>query len=309
MWTKRAIAHRRYWCWVWSGVRTTRGPRLTTTTLRLGGVRTRGIRGAGGAPRFLFLHGYSDSADGWRRVQRRLCEAGHGSLAVDQPCHGEADPLDFSRPVLDQYVDFAAAAAEATDGGRPVIVVGNSLGGAHALALAQRHPELVEGVVAISPASFDHPRWFGLLDRFQIDADRQPPEFIARHIAAPTMRMMAFGRPWRAPAGFVADWRRQFGHSTNGGALRSLVRQVSTEYITGDPVDLRAIDVPVQVLWGSRDRLTLISSRRRFEAEVADLDFVALPGVGHMPQLEVPGRTTKHLLRFADRLADRSVAA
>ena len=293
--------------WVWWVVHQMRGPRLTTTTPRFAGVRTRAIRGAGAAPRFLFLHGYSDSADGWRRVQRRLSEAGLGSLAVDQPCHGEADPLDFDRPVLDQFVDFAAAAAEATDGGRPVIVVGNSLGGAHALALAERRPDLVEGVVAISPAAFDHPRWFRVLDRF--DADRRPPELVARHLAGPAMRLVAFGRPWRVPAGYLADWRRQFGSSAVGGGLRELASRVPTEYFAGDPIDLGAITVPVQVLWGSQDRLTLISSRRRFEAEVADLDFVTLGGVGHMPQLEVPGRTTKHLLRFAERLAARADAA
>ena len=46
---------------------------------------------------FLFLHGFSDSADCWQRVQRRLAEAGHGSLAVDQPSHGQAGALDVAR--------------------------------------------------------------------------------------------------------------------------------------------------------------------------------------------------------------------
>lgn len=62
--------------------------------------------------------------------------------------------------------------------------------------------------------------------------------------------------------------------------------------------------MPVLALWGTRDRLTLISSRHRFEDEVADLEFVALPGVGHLAQVEVPGRTTKHLLGFAQRVAE-----
>jgi pimeloyl-ACP methyl ester carboxylesterase len=280
---------------------------LSCAAERFGDVRTRTIRGDGGASRFLLLHGYSDSANGWRRVQRRLADAGYGSLAVDQPSHGEADPLDPGRPAVDQFVEFAAAAAEATDGGRPVIVVGSSLGGAHALALAQRHPELVDGVVAIGPASFDHPVWFRILDR--LDPDRRPPATLVRHVAGPAMRFVAFGRPWRAPSGFIQDWSRQFDAEEAGAALRSLAHRVSAEYLRADPVDLRAIEVPVQVVWGSRDRLTSISSRRRFEEQVADLDFVTLPGVGHLPQLEVPGRTTKHLLRFASRLGQAPAAA
>ena len=270
---------------------------LAVDTATFGRVRTRVIRAEGDSPRFLFLHGFSDSADGWRRVQCRLSDAGHGSVAVDQPSHGFADPLDPGRPVVDQFVDFAAEAAAATDDGRPVIVVGNSLGGAHALALAQRHPDLVEGVVAISPASFDHPFWFRLLDAVP---DRRPPAAVARAVAGPGMRMLGFGRPWRVPRGFLAEWSDRFADGDEH--LRALAARVPEEYLRTDPVDLSQIPVPVQVIWGNRDRLTLISSRRRFEEQVADLDFVTLPGVGHLPQLEVPGRTTKHLLRFAARL-------
>lgn len=271
---------------------------LAVETATFGGVRTRAIRGAGGAPRFLFLHGFSDSADGWRRVQCRLADVGIGSMAVDQPSHGFADALDPDRPAVDQFVDFAAHAAAATDDGRPVIVVGSSLGGAHALALAQRHPELVEGVVAIGPASFDHPSWFRLLD--VVPADRRPPALVARAVAGPGMRLVGFGRPWRVPRGFLAEWAGRFVEGDD--RLRALASRVPGEYLRADPVDLRQIRVPVQVIWGNRDRLTSISSRRRFEEQVDDLDFVTLAGVGHLPQLEVPGRTTKHLLRFAARL-------
>lgn len=262
-------------------------------------------------PHLLFLHGFSDSADGWRRVQRRLAEAGVASTAVDQPAHGRAGPLDPDRPVVDQYVDFAAAAAREVAGGDPVVVVGNSLGGAHALLLAQHHPDLVCGVVAISPASFDHPRWFGVLDRdgVQRRAGQDGPLMsrrLGRVVAGPALRAVAFGRPWRAPSGFVTDWRSHFADPARGAALRQLSLRVAGEYFHADPVDLTAIGAPVMALWGDRDRLTLISSRERFESEVADLTFVPLRGIGHMPQLEVPGLTTKYLLRFVDRL---SVAA
>ena len=84
-------------------------------------------------------------------------------------------------------------------------------------------------------------------------------------------------------------------------SLREVGLRVGDEYLA-TPLPLAEITVPVLALWGDRDRLTLISSRRQMEQEVRDLEFVALPGVGHMPQVEVPGRTTKHLLAFVDRL-------
>ncbi len=278
---------------------------LRTDQVTIGGVPTRAVRADGetGKVRYLFLHGFSDSADCWQRVQKRLAQAGHGSLAVDQPSHGFADPLDPDLPVIEQFLAFAAAAARCTDDGRPVIVVGNSLGGAHALLLGQHHPELVHGVAAISPAAFDHPGWFRILDsRFQMQPDGVVPAVISRTLAGPAMRAVGFGMPHRVPGGFVRTWARHWSDPSRRRALHDLAIRVPAEYFRADPVDLCSIPVPVLALWGTRDRLTLISSRARFEQDCADLEFVALPGVGHMAQVEVPGRTTKHLLAFADRV-------
>lgn len=288
---------------------------LIETTRTIAGVNTRTVTAAGDPhqPHLLFLHGFSDSADGWRRLQRRMAAAGVGSTAVDQPAHGIAGPLDPTRSVVEQYVEFAAETVRHLVPADQAVVVGNSLGGAHALALAQRHPELVSGVVAISPASFDHPRWFGVLDRERVQARAgregpAVPRAIARVAAGPAMRAVAFGVPWRAPGGFIADWRRSMTHPERGMRLRQLSLRVADEYFHDDPVDLTAITQPVLALWGTRDRLTLISSRERFEAEVPDLTFVALRGIGHMPQLEAPGLTTKYLRRFTDRfVADAPV--
>jgi len=279
---------------------------LRTLQMTIGGVPTRAVRADGqpGQVRFLFLHGFSDSADCWQRVQKRLAAAGHGSLAVDQPSHGHADPLDPDLPVIEQFLSFAAAAARATDDGRPVVVVGNSLGGAHALLLAQRHPELVHGVAAISPAAFDHPGWFRILDnqRFHAQAGNPVSTVVSRALAGPAMRAVVFGAPHRAPGGFLRTWAQHWNDPNRRRALHELAARVPQEYFHVEPVDLTAIQVPVLALWGTRDRLTLISSRERFERDCADLDFVALPGVGHLAQVEVPGRTTKHLLRFAERV-------
>jgi len=275
--------------------------------ITIGGVPTRAVRADGepGRVRFLFLHGYSDSADCWQRVQRRLAAAGHGSLAVDQPSHGFADPLRDDLPVIEQFLAFAAAAARATDDGRPVVVVGNSLGGAHALLLAQHHPGLVHGTAALAPAAFDHPSWFRILDsqRFQPPGDNPVGTVLRRTLGGPAMRAVGFGLPHRVPRGFVRTWSGLWDDAARRRALQELAVRIPAEYFHAEPIDLCAIEVPVLALWGTRDRLTLISSRDRFERECADLDFVALPGVGHLPHVEVPGRTTKHLLHFAARVA------
>ena len=108
---------------------------MEAAPLTLAGVASRGIRTDGdpSLPAFLFLHGFSDSADGWRRVQRRLESHEHRSLAVDQPSHGHAETLAADRSAIDQFVEFAAAAATELGQGSPVVVVGNSLGGGNGI--------------------------------------------------------------------------------------------------------------------------------------------------------------------------------
>ncbi len=298
---------------------------LVTSEVTLAGFRTRAIRTEGEPgrhPVLLLLHGYSDTADTWRRLQRRLAEAGWTSVAVDQPSHGEADVLDPGGSVREQFTAFAAAAAEAFGGGAPVVVVGNSMGGANALLLAQHHPALVSGVAVLAPAAFDHPSWFGVLDRFgarraaggaaDVDDDGDPgepdlpwwapPPRVRRAIATPAMRVVAFGRPWLAPRGFLDGWRRTWGDPERRTALRSLVPRFRDEYLRAEPFDLAAVTQPVLGLFGTLDRLVLPSSGQVLADRLPDAEIVTLPGVGHMPQLEVPGRTTKHLLGLLGRV-------
>lgn len=296
---------------------------LTSEAVTIAGYDTRIVRGPGvdDKPPLLFLHGYSDSADGWRRIQRRLSQLGYRSIAVDQPSHGECAPLPEDGPVIPEFVRFAAEAAKLAGDGGPVVVVGNSLGGAHTLLLAQHHPGLVRAVVPISPAGFTHPDYFSVLGedsrvgnalrtrlRGSLDDDEarganRPTtdvrtKIIRRVITTNGMRVAAFGSPWRAPAGFIEDWRRQWRDPDRRAALRSLVPRVRDEYIQGDPFDLAAVTMPALVLWGTRDRLVKVESRAELEAGLPDCTFVELRNIGHMPQLEVPGRTTKLIHEF-----------
>ena len=72
---------------------------LRTDQVTIGGVPTRAVRADGdpGKVRYLFLHGFSDSADCWQRVQKRLLAA---QLIVR---HGRGD-LRFESETLRQWL-------------------------------------------------------------------------------------------------------------------------------------------------------------------------------------------------------------
>src|SRR6187401_2400513 len=101
------------------------------------------VAGPPGAPSIIFVHSTRLTGAMWAAQQAEL--AGEfRTIAVDLPAHGaraaEAFTLDGAADVL------AAAIRDHATGGRAV-VVGLSLGGYVAMALAAREPALVRGLV------------------------------------------------------------------------------------------------------------------------------------------------------------------
>lgn len=98
----------------------------------------------------VILHGLFGSKRNWSSIAKRL-GARHRVLAVDLRNHGES-PWDD----LHDYPALAADVADfiVRDIGRPVAVLGHSMGGKAAMMLALTRPELVERliVVDIAPA-------------------------------------------------------------------------------------------------------------------------------------------------------------
>src|SRR5438128_8359655 len=82
---------------------------------------------AGEGPPVVLIHGYGDTADGWRRVVPGLLE-GHRVIAVDVPPFGrsglppEQRLLDFYKPFFPELLDQL--------GVESATLIGHSLGGA-----------------------------------------------------------------------------------------------------------------------------------------------------------------------------------
>jgi pimeloyl-ACP methyl ester carboxylesterase len=87
-------------------------------------------------------------------------------------------------------------------------------------------------------------------------------------------------------------------------AARSLLR------VLADPRRYRTamaeVGAPVLLVHGDRDRLVPVDSARDVAARNPGWRYLELPGVGHVPQLQVPGLLAGHLLEW---LADVGVTA
>nr|WP_231747637.1 alpha/beta fold hydrolase [Auraticoccus cholistanensis] len=105
--------------------------------------------GASGS-RVVFCHGLFGQGRNWTQVGRALTDR-HRVLLVDLPNHGRSA---WTERV--DYLDMADAVAGLLDPADPVALVGHSMGGKVAMALALRHPALVERlcVVDVAPVSY-----------------------------------------------------------------------------------------------------------------------------------------------------------
>ncbi len=98
------------------------------------------------APSILLIHGSGMSAGAWVNQLRGSLKA-FRVAAIDLPGHGKSDPIPQAS--VEGYAETVAEFLEALGSG-PVLVVGHSLGGAIAIALAAQRPHAVTGLVLLA---------------------------------------------------------------------------------------------------------------------------------------------------------------
>jgi pimeloyl-ACP methyl ester carboxylesterase len=277
---------------------------LVEHRLELAGFDTRALELEGDGPPLVLLHGFADSADTWRLVLDGLARRGRRAIALDLPGFATAAPLRPG-PVLPQLDAFAAAAIRhaAEEAGEPAVVGGNSLGGCMSLRAAQ-DPELpLRGAVPVSPAGFDHPVWFRIIETFPLvrAALAAPlPEQVVRLVVGEAYRQLAFARPREAPAAVVASFAAHHRRRADAGRFLDAGRRLLPE-LQGC-FELERIEAPVLLVWGDRDRMVSHRGARHLVEALGhrdDFQYELYRGCGHCPQVEMPERLTASVLSFA----------
>jgi pimeloyl-ACP methyl ester carboxylesterase len=240
-------------------------------------------RGGAGEP-LVLIHGIGHTWRGWKPMLPRL-ERNFDVLAVDLPGFGHSPPLPpGTESTPEALADAVERAMEAAPFERAV-VCGNSLGGWIALELARRGR--ASAVVAISPAGLQHARekaWgrnMLLAMRWAARNAPAPEPLLRSRLGSALFAGPVVARPWRLDPDDVPEVLRLFADAPGFDATLP-------HTFDGQPKGLQEIDVPVLVLWGTRDVLLLPRQGRRFERLIPTAELRYLRGLGHTPMSDDP---------------------
>jgi pimeloyl-ACP methyl ester carboxylesterase len=225
-------------------------------------------RPATGGPLLVGVHGWLLSGRLWQPLQRQLEPRWH-LRGPDLPGFGGEPRPRGLQANLASYGRWLAEWVCREAGGRPVVLLGHSLGGSIALHAAPHLEGQVVGLVQIAAGGgVFQPRPFAQVRRGGAAFLRWRPRWLA---ALPGMD------PYRSP--LIAELRAARGLlacSTNRGAVRQI------PWLTAM--------LPVPNLWigGSRDRVMAPRYVRRLAGYSPLHRLEMLEGAGHLPMLERP---------------------
>lgn len=288
----------------WPGRELTRGG----VTLH---VRETPCAGSTDATPAVYVHGLSGSGTNWTDLAAQLAPHAPG-LAVDLPGFGRSRPpvgFDYSPAAhADALLCFLAGQ------GRAVHLLGNSMGGAIGLVVAARRPDLVRSLTLIAPAMPDRrpdprrvsdPRLLlaivpGMRARvIRILSRLTPRERVEQ------MLRLCYGDPSVVAEHRIAEAMAE-AHERSGDewALEALWR--TTRGMIGGwfagPGATRLwsaaarVNAPTLVVWGGRDRLVAPRLAVRTAATLPRGRLLAMPDVGHVPQMERPVEVARAVL-------------
>jgi pimeloyl-ACP methyl ester carboxylesterase len=255
----------------------------------------------GEGPVLLLVHGMAGSCENWREVIEPLAHR-HTVIAPDLPGHGASAPGggDYSIAGLASGLRDLMLAL----GHDRATLVGHSLGGGVVMQLAYQFPEMAERLVLISSGGLG-PEVSPVLRAAALPgADL----FIAATARAGERVGSALGRGLSAiglrPNADMSEVARGYASLSEPERRAAFLATVRAVVGTGGQ-RVAATDrlylaeaLPVLIVWGARDPIIPVRHGEDAHQAIPGSRLEIFEDVGHLPQLEAPGRFIAALERF-----------
>jgi pimeloyl-ACP methyl ester carboxylesterase len=251
----------------------------------------------------VLVHGLLDCALGWepyaQRTSRRL-------VAIDLPGLGGSDLPTRAR--LSAYADDLLEGLDQI-GVERCLVVGHSLGGGVAAAMADGAPMRIGGLVLIAPVGFGRvPAAHALALPGVSHAVRLAMPFaLGNRVAASTIYRAVVANGAGPDAELLERLQARAADCSPGvwSANRAIVAAGTSERgFASRGIDYRG---PVEVLWGRNDRLVPVEHAEGVRAALPQARITIRDRMGHHPQRECPDLLARFLERALTRAEERSI--
>lgn len=223
-----------------------------------------------GAP-LVLLHGFGTSQGSWRVLADQLRDL--PVLGIDLPNHGKSP-----RAATPSFDAVAQAVLDRLDseGINEVHLLGHSMGGGTALALAGLLGSRLRSLTLLAPAGLGPEINGAFVDgilRANSDASLRP--WLAQ----------LFGDASRLSGSFVATALQELGNDTKRAGLAAMAASLLPDGTQAESLRsrLEGLVMPVKLLWGRLDRVLPVHQAEGLPGNVA---LHTLPSVGHLPQIE-----------------------
>lgn len=252
--------------------------------------------GSGGGTAVLFVHGLGGRWQNWIENIPRVA-ASHRAVAFDLPGFGRSqlpvEPITIEAyaAVIERLCDLLELES--------VVIVGNSMGGAVAIAAALALPELVRALALVSPAAISladfNPAPAAALVAVLARTPLGSPQGMRSILRRSRARHLAFAPLVRHPTLIATDTLSELvggrGAPGFGGAIEAMI---ATEV----GASLGAVRQPVLIVQGREDMLVPLRLSRWLADELPNARLEVLEDTGHLPMIERPARFNELLLEF-----------
>lgn len=244
----------------------------------------------------LLLHGISNSGRAWGPQIHALVQKGFRVIVPDHAGHGASGRLNAPFSVDDFANDLEALLTHLGVGN--LDVVGLSLGGMIALALALRYPNRIDHLIVAN--SFDKTATAAFQDMAEGWAQvfEQPYGPIIRleqnwpSLVSPAFQKSAEGlRTYQIWHGIAA--------TVDGLSLAHVARGIGTFDVSNR---LGQLTMPTLFIAGGLDRMSMPETSRRMTSSVPNADFVLIEDAAHISNVDAAEAFTTQMLDFLEKM-------
>ena len=250
------------------------------------------------APTVVMLHGFTGSKENWYPLAAAL-QGRYRLLIPDLPGWGESERKPGTVYGFTQQAANVDAFIRALSPGKPVVLLGHSMGGGIAALAAARYPQDIAKVGLLDAAGVRFKdNQFGLdvlagKNPFGVEDDASLKRYID------IVFHDANARPWLPwPASTALIRKRRADAAFEQGVLDRIGRSEESLLPGEEAVRIRQ---PALLLWCRQDAVIDPSAMALYASRIPQARSVMLDGCGHMSLMERPREVAEAVVKLIDR--------